>query len=108
MRTWTPFWGTANPQFLTRTFARNKGSVQGCLTPTLLLSVPSTSEGSDGRVPPSTSSGEAEGILQAALAGCDPSSSADFGHSGNVASSDLMGVARVTNIGQLQHRVGPG
>lgn len=78
-----------------------------CLTPVLPLSVPSTFGGSDGSVTPSTSSGGADGILQAALGGCDLSSSADFGRPGDVASSDLMGVARAANMGQLQDRVGP-
>lgn len=68
--------------------------------------------GASGGLGAGTSNGGPAGAdsgLHAVLGGDDGPSNGDFGRgaSGDAAASELMGVARVANMGQLQHMVGP-
>ncbi|CAN7937774.1 unnamed protein product [Ixodes hexagonus] len=92
---WTPFPSSSNPQ--------------AYLTPVLQPTTPSTSGGSGSSLSASTSGTASDGGLHATLGGEGVSSPQDFGRGagGDAAGNDLMGVARVANMGQIQHMVGP-
>lgn len=96
--TWAPYPGTSNAQaaYMTLPQATAAGAAGGASNG---LGAGTSNGGPVG----------ADGGLHAALGGDDGPSNGDFGRgaAGDAAGNDLMGVARVANMGQIQHMVGP-